>query len=137
VFSRSASDVAELWDAATVESLAARVERCGRAIAELGTRSEKSALAALELASALRAAGQALAFVDDDAAAVGVVIERLQQLERQADGLLTLWQDDETRQYSERLRWEARQPRDDETTRVMPRIVPPMSKLAGNRRAAR
>ncbi len=136
--SRNADIRPGLWNDATIESLASRVERCGRAIAELGPRSEPSATAAAKLAAALRTAGQALAFVDeDDAAAVCVVVERLQQLEREADGLLTLWQDDVTRQYSETLRWKAPQPGDDETTRVMPRIVPPRRSFTGLRRGAR
>lgn len=126
---RNAVVLAPVWDEATIESLAAKVERCGRAIRELGPRSEASAARSLKLAEDLRAAGRALAFVDEDHDGAGLVIERLEQLEREADGLLTLWQDDVTRQYSE-TRWQARQPQDDEATRVRPRIVPPKRTLA-------
>ena len=126
----SAVIVNRAWDEATIESLATKVERCGRAIRELGLRTDAPASRAQSLADALRAAGRALLFVDEDHDGAGLVIERLDQLEREADGLLTLWQDDVTREYSETLRWQARQPLDDEATRVRPRIVPPARTLA-------
>lgn len=91
---------------------------------------------AAALVAALRAAGKALAFVDeDDGDAVWGVIERLDQLEREADQFLTLWQDDVTQQYPAKLRWEARLLRDDEPTRVRPRIVPPTRARAPQRQA--
>lgn len=124
------------WDQAKIESLAARVDLCGRAIAQLGARFEPSAVRAARLAATLRAAGQALAFVDeDDGDALWGVIERLEQLEREADQLLTLWQDDVTREYPPKLGWEARLLRDDEATRVRPRIVPPARVVAQRVRA--
>jgi len=128
--SRDTDMVARVWDAATIESLATKVERCGHTSRELGSRCEASAARALGLADALRAAGRALAFVDEDHDGACLVIERLTQLEREADGLLTLWQDDVTRQYSETLRWQARLPLDDEATLIRPRIIPPARTFA-------
>lgn len=136
--SRNAEAFAQPWSQTAIESIAGEVELCGRALAELGARFETTAANAAKLASALRTAGQALAFVDeDDEPAAGVVIERLHDLKREADGLLTLWQDDVTRQYSDKLLWEARQPHDDEATRVRPRIIPPARATVGHRRTAR
>jgi hypothetical protein len=127
----------EPWGEAKIESLAARVDLCGRAISELGARFEASAARATRLAAALRSAGQALAFIDDDDGdAASGVIERLELLEREADGLLTLWQDDVTRLYPASLRWQPSPPRDDEATRVRPRIVPP-ARAFGHRSRAR
>lgn len=112
----------QVWDASTVDALAARVERCGRAISELGARGRTSAARARELGAALRAAGQALAFTEEeDVDAVFVVIERLDQLKRESDGLFALWHGgDAARDATAAVRWA-----DEEPTRVMPRIVPP------------
>lgn len=120
------------WDQATIDSLADRVERCGRGIAELGVRGATSMQRAIDLAAALRAAGRALAFVEeDDRDARVVVFERLDDLERESQRLLTLWQDDDaTKQYDADLRELARRAFDDERTRVRPRIVPPARALA-------
>ena len=127
----------QVWNEASVESLAGRVERCGAAISELGLRGATSVARASELAKSLRAAGKALAYVDEeDVDALFVVVERLDNLEREAQGLLALWQDDDsTRQYDEGMRQLARQILDEERTRVRPRIIPPALMLS--RRAAR
>ena len=129
---------AEPWDEGRIEALAARVDLCGRAIAQLGARFQRSADAAASLVASLRGAGQALAFLDeDDGDASSAVIERLEILEREANELLTLWQDDVTREYPSRLLWEARRLGDDEPTRVRPRIVPPARVVGGRGAAAR
>ncbi len=130
---RAADVTIQIWDEQTVEALAARIERCGAGIAELGPRGATSAARAHELTRALRAAGQALAFVDeDDADAVFVVLERLDSLKRESEGLFALWQDDDvTRRYDERLQRMARTAgADEEPTRVRPRIVPPARLVA-------
>lgn len=114
-----ATIVAQDWEASTVDALAARIERCGQAVSELGARGRSSAARALELAAALRAAGRALAFVDDDDVdALFVVVERLDRLKRESDGLFALWQLGDAP-------WEREVWTDEEPTRVRPRIVPP------------
>lgn len=127
--------VIQIWDEETVEALALRIERCAASIAELGPRGAMSTARAYELTRSLRAAGKALAFVDeDDADAVFVVIERLDNLKRESEGLLALRQgDDVTRQYDDRLQRMARLvSEEDEPTRVQPRIIAP-ARLAAQR----
>jgi hypothetical protein len=129
------TDVGRGWNSARIESLACEVERCGRAIRELGPRCEASAARAMNLGRDLRAASHALAFVNDDHDGIALVIDRLEQLAREAEGLLTVWQDDVTHEYSETLRARAHVLFDDDVTRVRPRIVPPRRVGAGLRRA--
>ncbi len=130
--SSGAAEIIQAWNEATVESLARRVERCGEAITELGARGTTSAHRARDLSKALRAAGSALAFVDaDDRDAVVVVLDRLDDLERESQTLLTLWQDDDaTRPYDVTVRELAKHLFDDERTRIRPRIIPPVRVLA-------
>ncbi len=121
----------QLWNETAVELLVARLERCGAAISELGQRGATSSARAKQLAASLRSASNALSFVDaEDLDALVTVTERLDSLERESEGLMALWQDDDsTHLYDEGMRILARQFQDDERTRVRPRIVPPTRAL--------
>ena len=81
--------------------------------------------------ASLRSASKALAFVDaEDQDALLTVVERLDSLERESEGLMALWQDDDsTHLYDDGMRLMARQFQDDERTRVRPRIIPPTRAL--------
>ena len=121
----------QLWNETAVELLVARLERCGAAISELGPRGATSSARAQQLATSLRSASKALAFVDaEDQDALLTVVERLDSLERESEGLMALWQDDDsTHLYDEGMRLMARQFQDEERTRVRPRIIPPTRAL--------
>jgi len=94
----------EVRDAEAVDAIVKKLDALAKEMIDLGGRGQTSGSRALSLAQALRTAGWALDFTDpDDDDIVLVALQRLEQLKRDADHLLTLWTDDEvTRPFYER-----------------------------------